>query len=201
MTASNALRRADADALLWHDDNVFSDPARGVFQNPDDQAALARSLTGLVPGPDRNGKFNSRGNLLPGNLPGANQTAGSVWVSPFDSPAPLPKPTPEQLAGMDRFRALFDPPPPEKTPASEGVFGQPAPVPMPDPNLQVLPLANRSGHSFAALQNDIAKPTGLMPLPSVTGPVTPPKKASPLAQPPPWLQNPLDSSSLPQRQY
>ncbi len=121
----------------------------------------------------------------------------STWSSPFDSPTPLPKPLPAQLAGMESFRALLDPPPPEK-PRSAFVL-QPAATP--GPNLQSLPAYNPAGGSPRVLISDLIRPVGLTPLPGVTGPQAPAKKTAPLVRPPPWMQDPLQNSTLPQRQY
>jgi hypothetical protein len=122
----------------------------------------------------------------------------SAWASPFDSPEPLPKPTPEQLAGMEQFRALLDPPA-EPTPQAAGFSAQP--VAAVDPNMERLPVFNPAGRSFTALGNDIGRPVGLQPLAGVTGPLPPPKKPAPVVQTPPWMQDPLQTGTMPQRQF
>ena len=64
-----------------------------------------------------------------------------------------------------------------------------------------LPQMNLAGRAVPSLKHDIALPKGLTPLPGITGPEAPDKKPAPLVQPPPWLQDPLQNSSLPARQY
>ena len=121
--------------------------------------------------------------------------ANSPWVSAFTAPS-LPKPDLAQQAAMERFRAMMDPPAPEKPLAATPV------VPAPNPNFQPLPKYNPAGNSYRPVQDGIGRPTGLMPLPTVTG-VRPaavnPPKAKPLVEPPPWVaeQNQQNNYSTP----
>jgi hypothetical protein len=185
---SNALHHADAS--LWRNNGWNSES----FQTADGGAKFAGTLDGSVPGATRNlgDLFRQR----PDDMADVNGGMESAWKSPFQAPAPLPKPTPEQLAGMDRFRALLEPPAQVKTPQAS------QPVIAPDPNIQQMPVFNPAGQSFTRLANDTAKPVGLTPLPGVTGPhQAPAKKQTPLVQPPPWMQSSLDSGVMPQRQF
>ena len=121
--------------------------------------------------------------------------ANSPWISAFAVPS-LPKPDLAQQAKMERFRAMMEPPAPEKLPVSA-----PA-VPAPNPNFQPLPKYNPAGNSYRPVQDGIGRPIGLMPLPTVTG-VRPtavnPPKAKPLTEPPPWVaeQNKQNNYSTP----
>jgi hypothetical protein len=183
--ASNALHRADAS--LWRN-NGWNEES---FQTTGGGAKFAGTLDGSVPGATRD-----LGDLFRQRPDEAADVSGGAWRSPFQSPAPLPKPTPEQLAGMERFRALLAPPAQVKTPQAF------QPVVAPDPNMQQMPVFNPAGQSFTRLANDSVKPVGLTPLPSVTGPhLAPAKKQTPLVQPPPWMQSSLESGILPQRPF
>lgn len=204
MGATNALQRADN--WMWHKDDDTAGPFRpfdGSSPFADDPDGSKRNPDGsrrnpAMPNLNRSPFFNPNQRTLAD----MNQRMNSTWASPFESPEPLPKATPEQLAGMEHFRAMLmqSPSTLEKTPTPASFSSQPAASP--DPFLQALPPYNPAGHSFMPLGNDIAKPTGLMPLAGVSGPLpTPPKKA-PLVQPPPWMsQQSPQSSTLPQRQY
>ncbi len=110
--------------------------------------------------------------------------ARSPWTSAFAVPPPLPKPDLAQQASMERFRAMMNPPAPEKPLVSALV------VPVPNPNFQPLPKINPAGNSARPMEDGIGRPMGLMPLPTVTG-VRPGQlnapKPKPLVEPPPWL--------------
>lgn len=192
LSTSNAQRQAEA--TLWQSGN--DDDNKSPFQPVDAKARLAGALTGSDPSGTRTAGllFGQR----PGGVAGMVESSDSAWSSAFQSPNPLPKPTPEQLAGMDRFRALMEAP--SEKPAAAPGFQMPPASPV-DPNMQSMPAFNPAGQSFKALESDIAKPKGLTPLPGVTGPPPAPKKAVPLVQPPPWLQSPLQNSTPAQRQF
>jgi hypothetical protein len=132
------------------------------------------------------------------SMAGGNSQADSLWSSPFGSPAAPAKATPEQLAGMERFRTLFMEHTEQEKPAT-AYAGQATATP--NPNFQVQPAFNSSGHSFAALKDDIAKPMGLAPLPGITGPAPTPVKKTSSVQPPPWMSSTAEHASLPQRQF
>ena len=128
------------------------------------------------------------------------QRQESSWTSPFDSPGPLPKPSAEQQAGMEKFRAQFLEAPPAPAPVPT-TFGAPQ-TPAPDPYMQTMPAFNPAGSSFKPLDSDIAKPIGLTPLNGVTGPRPAAPKPAPLVQPPPWLLPPSpQNGNVPRRQF
>lgn len=177
----------------WRNDAV-KDP----LHPPDARSPFAENFGGTAPGPAKN--LNSLFSLNPNAMPGANQKPDSAWANPFNLPEPLPKPTPEQLAGMDRFRAMMEPTAPEKTPEPSRYSYQP-PVATPDPNMQVLPAFNPAGRSFTPLENNIGRPTGLAPLTAITGARPAPPKKTPLVQLPPWLSTSPQPFTPVQRQY
>jgi len=129
-----------------------------------------------------NGFLNASG---PEAKPDANQ--GSTWNTAFTQPA-QPKPTTEQQADMERFRALMEPSPPP-TPMTPTRFAA-APMPAPDPFLQAMPVVNPAGRGVAPLENSFSRPTGLQPLPGISTPPPAPAATRPSwqAQPPPWMQ-------------
>lgn len=106
----------------------------------------------------------------------------SPWATSFANPT-APKRTPEQLAAMERFRAMLEPtsPQPAMTASRSAVAA-------PDPYLQPQPKVNPIGRSVNSLENNSARPTGINPLPTVIGsaPKTPAKRPDWQAQPPPW---------------
>ena len=171
--ATNAQVRSDA-ALLENEANPF------LPNNRSGQASR------LGDGPDFHSTPNA--NLRPDGQTGADQRDISPWTSAFTVPPAAPKPSPEQQAAMERFRALMEPSSPVETTPARPVTST---TPLPDPNLQPQPLVNPLGHSFTPLQSSIGRPTGIMPLPGITGPYkTPaPSKSSSQAQLPPWLSD------------
>jgi len=180
------------DAAYWRDDSAL-----GSFHPSDADGRFESGLDGAVPGTAK--KFTSLFNRNSDELPDAGQKSDSAWANPFGLPEPLPKQTPEQLAGMERFRALMDPSAPEKTPESSRPAYQP--VATPDPNMQELPFFNPNGHSFTPLGSGIGRPTGIMPLPGITGPRPAPEKKPALVQLPPWLSDTPQSFTPLQRQF
>jgi hypothetical protein len=194
--ATNFLHQANS--LAWHAD----DPTAKLFQDPDANGRLpetpGNSITGrTLPGSTRS--LNPFFNPLPKSPTEMNQDIESTWVSPFNTPDQTPKPTPEQMAGMDRFRALLEAPTPDKPSVLAGFSGQP--LPASDPNMQPLPAYNPASGGVKPLQSDIATPTGLLPLAPVTGQLPPPPKKSALVQAPPWMSSSPQNPTLPQRQF
>jgi hypothetical protein len=189
--ASNALHAADLS--LWHSGvDLNASPFQGL-----DAAGREKTSKGSLPGAATSlGSLFGQGDPSQASLP---VKAGSTWASSFNTLPPLPKPTPDQLAGIERFNALLESSVSEKTPAVS-TFSLPRAV-APDPFLDPLPAVNLAGRAVPAIKHDITGPKGITPLPGITGPVAQEKKAAPLVQPPPWMQDPLQNSSLPSRQY
>jgi hypothetical protein len=190
---TNALRRADS--FFFHNDAADNDP----FQPVDAGSRFTPPPGGFRTDPSRNLNPYLQNNVNPNTGAGAIQPSDSVWSSSFSRPMPLSKPTPEQLAGMDQFRALLEPSAAGKAPGATAFPNLPAVAP--DPNLQSLPAYNPAGRSFSALESDITKPKGLMPLPGVTGPRLQAPKPAALVQPPPWLSDRPQAFTPPQRQF
>jgi hypothetical protein len=118
------------------------------------------------------------------------QTLNSPWTSPFAQPA-QPKPSQEQIDSWNSFQALLNPnSPPGQTP-------KPAPVSFSDQTpsatdsyFQRQPQYNPAGSSVNLLEDNATLPTGLQPLPGISGS----SLNQPLKQPdwkpqaPPWLR-------------
>jgi hypothetical protein len=188
--ATNGYVRPGA---AYRRDDARMDP----LHQGDDNDRFRQILGGGNPGVARN--FNPFFNVSP-NLPAAQLKSDSIWANPFGMPEQLPKQTPEQLAGMERFRAMMGPSAPVNLPASGRFSDQP--VAAPDPNLQVLPVFNPNGRSFSGLQNTPARPMGLTPLPGISGsPLAPAKKPDPLVQSPPWVSGSQQPLTPLQRQF
>jgi hypothetical protein len=192
-SATNALRRPDG-ALLRDDANPFAPPREAdgendAFAKPDPrlEAGNRKYFDRLVNGP-------ARADVNAGL--GVDQKQDSDWPSSFSQSTQPTKQDLDQIAAMERFRALMEPSAAPEKPTAQTRFA-PAPVLPPDPNLQPLPLFNPLGQSYTPLQISVGRPTGIMPLPGLTGPypsLAAPKK--PLVQLPPWLSKdppPFDS--------
>jgi hypothetical protein len=113
----------------------------------------------------------------------------SAWSSAFARPTQA-KPTSVQQADMDNFRAMLEPnSAPDKAPVSPR-FTSPS-TPAADPYLQRQPAFNPAGRSVAQLEDHVSRPTGIQPLPGITGAGKPVSKARPSwqAQLPPWLSD------------
>ena len=189
LAATNGYRRLDNP---WSHDNP------SPFGQKDDNDRYSRP--GDRPDSGSARFFNQTLSAQPGSLFGASPNEDSKWASAFTLPAPPPKQTPEQLAGMERFRALMEPvAPPDKL-----VVPRVSTVPVVDPYLEPVPKFNPNGRSFTPLQSSISRPTGIKPLPGITGPYTIPTETRTAGQAklPPWLS---DSQSpplgMPQRKF
>jgi len=159
--------------------------------NKDGQDVFRQSLLKTGPGP---GYFNPLLNA-DHSATGPDLKPDSPWTSVFGQstqPA-LPKPTPEQVANMERFEALLGPVSPQvQTPATPG-YSAPA-VPVPDPYLQRQPVVNPAGRDVQSLDADglqFSRPTGINPLPPVSTPAPAPVATRPgwQAQLPPWMKS------------
>jgi hypothetical protein len=193
--STNAMRGLGAS---WRDDSR-NDSVNGSTRPGDAMGRYAPWFGDSAPGGER-GPNNLFGKPNPNAAVDASRRSDSIWSSPFNQPDPLPKQTPEQLAGMERFRAFMDPS--VEKPADSKFLVQPAAAA--DPNMQELPYFNPAGQSYTPVQSGITKPTGLAPLSGITGPrPLMQKKAAPLAQPPPWMSTPnsAQEAPLPQRQF
>ena len=179
LSATNALRPSES-SLLHPDDSPFAPRDQrnlnGQFSNP-----------GLRPETESR-KYFDRLVAAPADSPfSASPNADSAWGRPFTQPSPPPKLNLEQIAARERFSALMEPSaPPEKL--STPTRFAPAPEPAVNSIFQPVSTFNPVGRSAAPLQSGISRPTGILPLPSLTVPyplpVTPKKS---LADLPPWL--------------
>jgi len=136
--------------------------------------------------PDAAQLLNRFGGALPDNNPFASQNRDE-WFKP--QATAFPKPNPEQIAAMERFRQLLNSGSSadalEKSSGSKFLSSQEPPL---DPNLELLPVVNRFGASYTPLSSSFNKPAGLTPLPGITQPIlTPVVTPSWAPKPPPWL--------------
>ncbi|HEX9045907.1 MAG TPA: hypothetical protein VF988_02675 [Verrucomicrobiae bacterium] len=189
--ATNNLYRPDQWQLNRND------AAMDAFHPFDARPDFVKSLTGAaaVQAKGNDGLFQN----LKAAAMEARQQADPTWQTPFRLAEPLPKQTPEQLAGMDRFRALMEAPAPQKAADSTFTYRPSTPAAT-DPFLQSSS-ANPAGQSYRSLSDDIAKPVGLTPLTGITGQRQTSKKITPLVQPPPWMSDSSQPATPPQRQY
>ena len=174
-SATNALRRPEA---VLDDANPFTLRAAAAADDP-----FAKPDPRVVSG---SRKYFDQLVNAPADSPfGANQNQEST--SAFGQLAPLPKPDLAQIAAMERFRALMEPSaPPEKMTPDKGFSATPS-LSVPDRNLQPVPLFNPLGQTYSPLQSPLGRPTGIMPLPGLTGPAPIAPARKPLVQLPPWL--------------
>ena len=201
--ATNAFSRSQT---LWHNQDpneALFHPVDGGNTVGDPKDATGDSLAGAEQ------RFSSLRSARPDADSTLTPKSLSAWSSPFQSLDESRKATPAQLEGMDRFRALMDPPLPAKPAVGSPSF-QPVAAAV-DPFMQTGPAFNPAGHTFTPLGNDITRPVGLTPLAGITGPVPARKPASRPAQAPPWMSPSsqfstptpmtIEGFSPPQRQF
>lgn len=169
--ATNSLRAAGSFAAS---DNPFRKPNSG--QPPFGQNAP-------------NNYFGQAANsLTPAAEDAAAKAGGTFWKSAFNpQPSVLNKSDLEAVAAMERARAMMEPPPAVK-PVATAIY-KPA-TPVRDPNMQAMQAYNPAGNSFRPVQDTVGRPTGILPLPTVTGfrtQTSVPEKRKPLVNLPPWL--------------
>ena len=164
-----------------------------VFSSLDEKPANASSPTA---GASVDGKGGSIFSSLVSGFSSADKP-DPRWGNSFNFPVPPPKPTPQQLAGMDRFRESLQP---AAVFQSSAEVKRPAATVLRDPFMNATPDFNPHGSSYTPLKSDVARPMGLTPLPGITTrlPVTPKRSAS-APELPPWLRD--DSSGAPQRKF
>ena len=112
----------------------------------------------------------------------------SSWGNGDFAQPDQPKQTPEQVADMERFRAMMEPQsPPDKVQVTTRISA-PA-TPAPDPFLQPKPVENPNGQGITPLEDTSSRPTGITPLPGISTPAPKPVATRPSwqAQLPPWL--------------
>jgi len=150
----------------FHQENLFLRPADEQRQLPNEPPKLFNDVFGL----------NPKAALTP------QQRQESAWGNTFDLPPQPAKQTPEQLAGMDRFRAMMEP-----SAALEKSLPA-ARTPLPVAKTESTPLFNPLGGSAKAVRNEASRAKGIAPLPSlIRQPVVTPPAA--ITQLPPWLRD------------
>jgi hypothetical protein len=190
-TASNSFARS---AVFSHD-TPQADGGTGSSRKD----SLFEQINAGVASPDDrpNSLFGSSSAAALNSPAGAAGKSDFVWGNSFGRPKPLPAPTPEQQAEMDRFRALMDPSASvEKTPSAT----RPTLAYTPAASASQTPVVNPAGHSYTPLNSNLGKPTGLKPLSGLTGPyVTPTPSSKTASQLPPWLLDPSANSPFQRR--
>ena len=181
-TASVSATNARSSGFApWHareEDNPFSSSKNDSGNNPNPFQQPSEK-----PGPAA--KFFSQLLDVQNRGTGPDGKPVSAWNTAFTQPT-QPKPTPEQVADMEAFRALMAPePPPGQVPAPTRL----AVTPAPDPFIQPAPAVNPAGRGIEPLGNSFSRPSGISPLPGVSTPPPAPVTVRPAwqAQPPPWM--------------
>ncbi|MDR3460363.1 MAG: hypothetical protein P4N60_23285 [Verrucomicrobiae bacterium] len=193
-SATNAMHRPDD--FLKPDNNPFLSKNDAKNADQFQQFQQDQRNGGGMLSASRLGAGGS--SMLPATDSGRNPD--SIWHSAFTVVPEIPKPDPQQVAAMERFKAMMEPPVMEKPVAASG-FATPAPVI--DHNMQAMPAYNPAGRTFTPLENNIGRPTGLNPLPTVTGqrPLDTLPKPKPLVKPPPWLSDDPQTGKPLQRKF
>ena len=182
-TAFAATNGRAGPAAFWHestDVNPFE-----LKNKNDENDPFRRGPQKMEPGT----KFFNQ--LLNAQDSGSGPEAkpNSPWNSAFAQPN-QPKQTPEQIAAMESFRAMLEPPAPPATPPVPTRFSV-AVQPKPDPFLQPVPVVNPVGHAIEPLENIFTRPAGIKPLPGISTPPPTPAATKSAAQPqlPPWMRD------------
>lgn len=177
--SSNALLRAET---YW---NAEGNPFGGS------RADQKKNAAGLNPQNQFGQPLNRAGNTALETEQQLRREESPWGASAFDMPPPAPKPDKEQLAAMERFRAMMLPPQLEKPVVAAAGF-TPTPKSKADPNMQAMPAFNPAGNSFQPIHDNASRPIGIAPLPTVTGfrpQMGKVPKPKPLVEPPPWVKD------------
>lgn len=180
-----ATNRAAAGVAMLLNRNAVR-ASQGINEpNPYSRSAASRLEHMLPPGSESLLSVG-QSETASDNLPGTAQKPTSIWSGPFTQPTPI-KPSPEQVANLERFRAMMEPASPPDNAAAARFSATPKRAA--NPNLQSL--VNPAGRAVEPLRDNISRPTGLKPLPGVSTPSqTPtPKRPEWQAQLPPWMQD------------
>ncbi len=187
-SATNALARAGS--LSGQDDGAFQNWRGERTKNSTDGFSDLNER-------NRTDRFGNR--IANGmSLEEATRRKDSPWSTSFDVPDAAPKPDKVALAAMERFRALMEPSPLEKPLASApGMAASALPAmpttpgfSAPSPGFQKLDNYNPGGSSFKPVSDSVSRPTGVMPLPTITGTRAAQwkqPKPKPLVEAPPWV--------------
>lgn len=194
MSTAPAKTPYRSDAPLSNNQSPFGRKTfESVFARMDEKNPSAAPQPGGVGAATKNGSF--LGSMI--NAFSSPDKPDARWGNSFNFPVQPPKPTPQQLAGMERFRDSMQPAAVFQRAAE---LKRPAPVAVRDPFMNATPDFNPHGSSFAPLKNDASRPMGLMPLPGITTrlPVTPVRSAA-SPELPPWLRD--NAGKPPQRKF
>jgi hypothetical protein len=197
------LRRLDREAIASatnshsHTEAFSPDAAKtDLFGQSGENSPFARTKTGLAALEGEPGKISGLwSDTASAGAADAVSKSDFARDNPFGLPAPLPKQTPEQLAGMDRFRALMEP---SASVDKMTLSTRPSSAFTPLTSASPAPAVNPAGHSYTPLNSNLGRPAQVKPLSGLTAPdVTPTPK--PAVQLPPWLMNASPNGPLQQR--
>jgi hypothetical protein len=131
------------------------------------------------------------------------QNAGANLWKPIGGSSPLPAPDSTQPTEMDQFKQLLgtDPPTPVETSAARSSSGASFSSSSDDNFGQ--PMVNPVGASYIPLTSGIGTPTGLTPLPTITGQnsIQPAITPAWTPQAPPWMSQGPQPFVIPQRKF
>jgi hypothetical protein len=164
-------------------------PDGGNAADPPNGVAADNSFRQATKPSDAHSPFFSQFFNAPSSVPEPAENSQSIWNSGFSQPM-TPKVNADQLAAMERFRALMEPSAPlDKSPVPTR-FSVPT-ASTPNPFLQAMPLVNPAGHGISPLGNAFSRPTGIQPLPGISTLPPTPAATRPKwqAQLPPWMQS------------
>jgi hypothetical protein len=135
----------------------------------------------------------------------SGQNAGANSWKPFDGSSPLPTPASAQPTEMDQFKQLLgaNPPTQSETPAASSSSGAFISSPSSANYSFGQPVVNPVGASYAPLTSGIGTPTGLTPLPTITGQSSIQPAITPAWTPqaPPWMSQGPQPFVIPQRKF
>jgi len=134
----------------------------------------------------------------------AQNTGANSW-KPLDGSSPLPTSDSAQLTEMDQFKQLLgtNPSTQSETPAASSSSGAFVSSPSSANYSFGQPVVNPAGASYTPLTSGIGTPTGLTPLPTITGQSSIQPAITPAWTPqaPPWMSQGPQPFVIPQRKF
>src|SRR5271154_2076066 len=135
----------------------------------------------------------------------AGENAGADSWKPFGDSSPLPTPDSAQPTEMEQFKQLLGASSPDSTAIRSSSFsGSAFDSPQPSANDNFgQPAVNPIGASYTPLTSGIGTPTGLTPLPTITGQSSLQPAIAPAWTPqaPPWMSQGPQPFVIPQRKF
>ena len=191
-------RKAMASATNSHPHKAAFSPGAAktdLFGQSGENSPFARTKTGLAALEGGPGKISGLWSDTAPAGADAVQKPDFAGDNPFGLPAPLPKQTPEQLAGMERFRALMEPSAPVDKMTSST---RPSSAFRPLTSASPAPAVNPAGHSYTPLNSNLGRPAQVRPLSGITA-TDATSVPKPAVQLPPWLMDASPNGPLQRR--